>query len=202
MRPRVDGLGAQISEQSSSRAQASEAERERLCAIVLGSSARRKALVALRDCGPAGAWISAGFVRNAIFSALFGPPSIDLDCDLDVTYLDPTDARRERDTEFERTLEVRQRGVWQVKNQARMALRHKHPMYRTVEEAISYFPETATAVAVRLGSGRLEVLAPYGLQDLFEGTIRATSHTTRALFEARCSEKRWRERWPALRVVR
>ena len=67
-----------------------------------------------------------------------------------------------------------------------------------------YWPETATAIAVRLAADRIEVLAPFGLDDLFAMTVRPTpafEGTKRPVFEQRALKKRWSERWPQVVIV-
>jgi len=91
---------------------------------------------------------------------------------------------------------------WSVKNQARMHLRNGDEPYASTADAMSHWCETATAVAVRLAdNGGIEILAPFGLDDLFSLTVRPTpAFTGRKLpiFQERVREKRWLERWPRL----
>lgn len=180
---------------------ASSAEVSWLQTIVCDSRERRDCLRAVAHLAPAGAWLSAGFVRNAVFSELFGPPRMQLESDLDVIYFDAQHRDPERDLACERELFAHVPALWSVTNQARMAEKNGNPPYRDVEDALTYFPETATAVAVRMNGHGLEVLAPYGLEDLRAGVIRATPRGRKAVFEARCESKRWTERWPGVRVL-
>jgi hypothetical protein len=169
--------------------------------VLLRSNERRACLRTLREYGPLDAWLAAGFVRNAVFTNLFGPPRIPMVEDLDVIYIDAAKIGRKYDRQFQRALSAQLTVAWQVKNQARMAMRNKDPLYRDVNDALAHFPETATAVAVRLGGNGLEILAPYGLTDLRAGVIRPTPTITRQVFAERCSEKRWAERWPGIRFL-
>ncbi len=93
---------------------------------------------------------------------------------------------------------------WSVKNQARMHVRNGDAPYRDVATAMRAWPETATAVAVRLGADdRLEVNAPYGLDDLFALVVRPTpgfAVRKRAVFDARVAGKCWLGRYPRLRL--
>jgi hypothetical protein len=173
-------------------------EADWLRAIILSSHTRRACLRAVRDYGPPDAWLSAGFVRNPVFDALFGAARIAVVSDLDVIYLDAQALDRERDRAFERALNARVRAEWSVKNQARMAVRNGVAPYRNVGDALAHFPETATAVAVRLQHGKLAVLAPHGLADLRSGVLRGTPGFDPAVFSERCVSKRWRERWPQI----
>jgi hypothetical protein len=70
---------------------------------------------------------------------------------------------------------------------------------------MTYWPETATAVGVRLGpDDEIEVSAPLGLEDLFSLVVRPTERFRTdkyALFLGRVQSKRWQEIWPKLIVV-
>ncbi|PLC63479.1 hypothetical protein B9P82_13400 [Citrobacter sp. L55] len=63
---------------------------------------------------------------------------------------------------------------WSVKNQARMHQRNGDYPYTSTRNALLHWPETATAIAVRLGKEGLDITAPYGLSDLFELRLRPT----------------------------
>lgn len=94
---------------------------------------------------------------------------------------------------------------WSVKNQARMHLRNGDEAYSSSANAMQSWPETATAVAVRLGqSGAIEINAPLGLDDLLALTLRpAPNFTTSKLpiFLDRVRSKRWLERYPRLSLL-
>ena len=69
---------------------------------------------------------------------------------------------------------------WQVKNQARMHLAHGHAPYKSCSEAISYWIERETCVAVRLlANDDVDILAPFGLEANFAGTISINPDNTR-----------------------
>jgi hypothetical protein len=67
-----------------------------------------------------------------------------------------------------------------------------------------HWPETPTAVAIRLNKVSVpELLAPFGLDDLFNLTVRPTPHAKArkmAVFRERIARKAWRKTWPKLRV--
>jgi len=86
-----------------------------------------------------------------------------------------------------------------------MHLRNGDSSYSSALDAMTHWPETATAVAVRLGvGGMVEVAAPLGLDDLFNLVVRPT-----AKFQAykqqdylnRLSSKNWLKIWPNLKIV-
>ncbi|WP_394223745.1 nucleotidyltransferase family protein [Alteromonas gracilis] len=92
---------------------------------------------------------------------------------------------------------------WQVKNQARMHLAHSHSPYRSCCEAISYWIERETCVAVRLtANDDIDVLAPFGLSANFASTISINPAFPRAdAFKQRITAKNWQRNWPLLNVV-
>jgi hypothetical protein len=160
------------------------------------------ALAALARLGLPDAWVGAGMLRNAAWDALHGfapsPPT-----DVDVVWRDPSDPSRETERGVEAALAALEPGLpWQARNQARMHERNGDAPYRSTADAAARWPETATAVLARLGAdGRLEVAAPWGLDDLVGLVLRRTPGAPAALFARRVAEKRWLERWPGLRLA-
>ena len=109
---------------------------------------------------------------------------------------------QERDIERELARMVPQAN-WQVKNQARMHLAHEHAPYKNCHEAISYWIERETCVAVRLlASDDLDILAPFGLDANFAGTISINPKYPRPdVFKQRLASKNWLTVWPLLKTI-
>jgi hypothetical protein len=169
-----------------------DAERQRLLRLVQS--------LQLPDC-----WVGAGFVRNAVWDSLHGRPPSPPAGDVDVIWFDVSRNRKRFDVELEERLKLLDDSIdWSVKNQSRMHVDNDDRPYRSTTDAMSFWPETATAVAVRLIEGNgLEVAAPFGLDDLYAGVIRPTPHflrAKRAIFDERVLRKEWLRRWPSLRV--
>lgn len=162
---------------------------------------RLRCLEVLRDVAPH-AWIGAGFVRAAVFDALCGVTT-ELG-DIDVIYFG--DGSRQTEAIIEAALAQRvPEAPWSVHDQARMHLKTGDAPYKSVEHAITHWPEVAAAVAVRLGE-EIDVLAPLGLDDLFAVRIRPTPHMASKpggmdVFRGRIEAKRWSERWPGVEVA-
>jgi uncharacterized protein len=153
--------------------------------------------LALPDC-----WIGGGFIRNAVWDALHGIAYSGSN-DVDVAYFDSTDARSERDAEIELRLRAADSEAgWDVKNQARMHYRNGGAPYLNMQDAIARWPETATAIAVRKTSTHIELIAPHGIDDLLAVIARPTPafRSKTDVVALRIEEKRWRARWPRLRV--
>jgi hypothetical protein len=153
--------------------------------------------LSLEDC-----WVGAGLIRNAVWNHLHGRPvELSLDGDVDVVYWDLNDISSERDITIEKRLFRENANIpWSVHNQARMHERNGDAPYRNVEDAIRYWPETATAIAARLIGTDVEVLAPHGVQDLINLIVRPTPAFVlkQSVYSTRFSAKDWARRWPRL----
>ncbi|MBV8837279.1 MAG: nucleotidyltransferase family protein [Alphaproteobacteria bacterium] len=162
-------------------------------------------LQCVADLGQPGCWIGGGCIRNAAWEWLHGRTP---DCarfnDVDVVFFDGTNASAAYDRAIETTLAARAGDVpWSVKNQARMHARNGQPPYRDIADAVARWPETATAIAARLTNGRVELLAPHGVQDLVGLIVRPTPAFSARPHEVarRLREKKWLIRWPRLCTV-
>ncbi|HWL80552.1 MAG TPA: nucleotidyltransferase family protein [Roseomonas sp.] len=163
-------------------------------------------LVALAELDLPDAWIGAGFVRNAVWDVLHGrPPGLRPDADLDVVFFAAEEAVSE--AAVEAALRARLPGLgWSARNQARMHRRNGDAPYADTADALRHWPETATALAARLGPAGVEILAPLGLDDLTALVVRpGPAFTGRPeklrMVEERVIRRGWRARWPRLRLV-
>lgn len=172
----------------------------RLIALLRADPTRMRLLAAVEDLCLPDCWIGAGFVRALVWDHLHDRTASPLDTDVDVVWFDPAHATAAVDRELEAVLTAQDATVaWSVTNQARMHGRNSDDPYASAEDALRHWPETATAVAVRRMAGRLEILAPFGLADLFAMTIRPTPAFRGArssIVRDRVRDKRWLTRWP------
>ncbi|HGM5490324.1 TPA: nucleotidyltransferase family protein [Serratia fonticola] len=166
-------------------------------------SERMQALCTARRLGLHDWCLGAGFVRNLVWDRLHGfTVSTPLN-DIDVIHFDPRHSDAERDQMLESRLLEWLPQPWSVKNQARMHLRSNRAPYRNSEDAISYWTEIETAVGARLwADDSIQLVAPFGLQALFNNTITFNPKSDNQLaFEQRVAEKQWLEHWPKLKRV-
>jgi hypothetical protein len=126
--------------------------------------------------------------------------------DVDVLFFDPV--RRPEDPIVD-VLAARSPGFrWDAKNQAFIhewylrKLGLEIPPFRSTEDGIAGFVETATAVGITLEpDDSISVIAPLGLEDLFELRLRPNDTSPDPeYFDVRVAEKRWLERWPRLTI--
>ena len=164
------------------------------------------ALKAVREIGPPGAYIAAGFVRNRYWDSLYEHQVHWPEVDIDVVYYDKSDVSKAKERDFEQGLETYlPTSLWQVRNQARMHDFGNHSPFTDLGDALSHWSETATAVGVRLAENDgFQIVAPFGLDDLYAHILRVTPSMKRhdpMGFETRLAEKRWSVRWPELTVI-
>ncbi|ALC90699.1 hypothetical protein AM500_13570 [Bacillus sp. FJAT-18017] len=147
-------------------------------------------------------WVCAGFVRSKIWDTLHGFTKRTATADVDVIYFDPknTDEQTEKKLE-QKLLEISPEIPWSVKNQARMHVVNNISPYISSVDAISKFPETATAIGVKLDrNDKIMLTAPHGIEDVIKLIVKPTPYFAEsseriAIFEQRIKKKDWKSRW-------
>src|SRR5699024_10515969 len=87
----------------------------------------------------------------------------------DVIYFDATDTSLEKEKQLETKLEfLLPDQPWSVKNQARMHLKSGFKSFTSSYDGGAHFHQTPTALAFRLSTRAFELMAPFGLDYLFE----------------------------------
>lgn len=178
----------------------------RLQSLIAADTQRMHVLRLVRELDLPDCWVAAGFVRSCVWDALHQRSPSPLPNDIDVIWFDPLNASEERDAVLEATLQTQDCTLgWSVKNQARMHERNADLPYATASDAMRNWPETATAVGIRLDrQANIEVSAPLGLHDLFELIVRPTDRFLagkQALYVDRVGSKNWQVIWPNLRIA-
>lgn len=107
-------------------------------------------------------WICAGFVRSKIWDTLHGYSKRTPISDIDVIYFDNRNIGESEEKRIEQKLNaIHPNEPWSVKNEARMHLANTIPPYLSSVDAISKFPETATALGVKLDEHNNLILVPH-----------------------------------------
>ncbi|MGG3564340.1 nucleotidyltransferase family protein [Neobacillus rhizosphaerae] len=152
-------------------------------------------------------WICAGFVRSKIWDTLQGFSERTPITDIDVIYFDPTSIDELEEKKLERKLGALKPDIpWSVKNEARMHIRNKLLPYTSSVDAISKFPETATALGVKIDENEHVILtAPWGIIDVIQFKVRPTPFFTKTeermkLYEERVQKKNWKATWNRIEV--
>ncbi|WP_088103414.1 nucleotidyltransferase family protein [Halalkalibacter urbisdiaboli] len=152
-------------------------------------------------------WICAGFVRSKIWDELHDFSIRTTIPDIDVIFFEPSII----DELVEKKLEDKLKSLtptipWSVKNQARMHSRNKVPPYTSSVDAISKFPETATALGVKIDEqDNLILAAPCGISDVVNLEVKPTPYFSETkerlkIYEERITKKNWKSIWNKLKV--
>ncbi|PFM06041.1 hypothetical protein COC45_13015 [Bacillus cereus] len=153
-------------------------------------------------------WICAGFVRSKIWDTLHNYEARTAMPDVDVIYYDSL----HKDEIYEQSLETKLINIdatipWSVKNQARMHVVNNMPPYSSSVDAISKFPETATALGVTLDELNNVILtAPCGIEDLLSLQVKPTAHFLESkerihMYKNRVNKKNWQDKWPNITIT-
>ncbi len=148
-------------------------------------------------------YIAAGFVRNLVWDFLHHNVKLTPLNDIDVIFFDADCL----DSDYEKSLELKLSEQmpqlnWQVKNQAKMHLQNGDNPYQSTLDAMSYWPEKETAVAVRkVENDRYECISAFGFESLFQGFITHNPKRAYGTFENRVKSKGWLAMWPNLRIA-
>lgn len=154
-------------------------------------------------------YIGAGCIAQTIWNYIYNNPLDYGIKDIDFVYFD--DKKLDYESEnlilsnvkelfADYTMEI------DVKNQARIHLWYKDHFgyeikpYITLEAAINTWPTTATAIGVKKVCGKLKIYAPFGLNDLFGGIVRANkAQITKQIYESKVNS--WLNKWPDLKII-
>ncbi len=155
---------------------------------------------------PPKSYAAAGVIRNTVWDVLHGRHGAEPTGDIDVVYYDPACQRVTLEQRLKRRLPQYR---WEVTNQATVHLWQSAKLgspvepYPSLAAALRSWPETATCVAVALGeNGGLEVVAPFGLTDLFSMIVRPSPELRDPnAYRCRSRDKDWQTRWPRLTVL-
>ncbi|PEY37089.1 hypothetical protein CN354_12800 [Bacillus cereus] len=152
-------------------------------------------------------WICAGFVRSKIWDVLHGYEVRTPTPDIDIIYFDPLHISESIEEKLENKLKSIDSTIpWSVKNQARMHVVNNMPPYSSSVDAISKFPETATALGITLDDQNNVVLtAPCGIEDVLTLQVKPTPHFLEMkertnMYEKRLQKKNWQSKWPNITI--
>ncbi len=152
-------------------------------------------------------WICAGFVRSKVWDVLHEYSERTPIPDIDVIYFDPTNLNESEEKKLEEKLNSHSPAIpWSVKNEARMHLRNNVEPYSSSVDAISKFPETATALGVKLNERDNVILtAPCGISDVINLVVKPTPYFSENeertfIYNQRILKKNWKAIWNKLVV--
>jgi hypothetical protein len=152
-------------------------------------------------------WICAGFVRSKIWDELHGFSTRTPLADIDVIYFDSSNLDESEEKKIEEYLKKLMHTIpWSVKNQARMHVINNLTPYASSVDGISKFPETATALGVKLDErDNIILTAPWGIKDAINLEVKPTplyveSEELKIIYNKRVTKKNWDSIWKKVRV--
>jgi hypothetical protein len=163
---------------------------------------RLKALAHVHRLDLPQCYIAAGFVRNLVWDNLHNIEGTTPLNDIDVVYFDEAEQDLNAQSHYEQILAGWMPDFnWQVRNQAMMHQRNGDRPYLCTRDAMSFWPEKETAVAIRqTAEETFECIAAFGFESLFEGEVTFNPKREIETFTARIEEKNWLRLWPKLQV--
>lgn len=182
-----------------------------LRAIVRGDPDLSALLALIRGEGLPDAWLVSGAIYQTVWNLLTGGPRRTGIRDYDVIYFDGADLGFEAEDATIRRVSSAAAPLGlplEIRNQARVHLWFRSrfgfaaPPLVNSAESLTRYASTTHAVACRLSAeGDVEILAPYGLRDIFAMHVRAN----RLLPNQRTHDEkaeRCRAVWPELTIER
>jgi uncharacterized protein len=182
----------------------------RLIELIYSSSVLMRALRAARSVDPPDWLIGGGAIRERVWNHLHRSAHLAPSKDVDLAFFDPVLLGSEREWSVQKAVMAQALDIsWDVTNQAAVHLWYPEVFGVEVEpltcsaDAVATWPETATAIAIRLlGDDRIQVIAPCGLDDLF-GLIcrRNPRRVTEEQYRRRVERMQIAKRWPQVQIL-
>jgi hypothetical protein len=182
----------------------------RLIELISSSSVLMRALRAARSVDPPDWLIGGGAIRERVWNHLHRSAHLAPSKDVDLAFFDPVLLGSEREWSVQKAVMAQALDIsWDVTNQAAVHLWYPEVFGVEVEpltcsaDAVATWPETATAIAIRLlGDDRIQVIAPCGLDDLF-GLIcrRNPRRVTEEQYRRRVERMQIAKRWPQVQIL-
>lgn len=151
-----------------------------------------------------GLYLGGGAIRNIVWDDLHNYQEMTPIDDIDVVYFDSQNRTKDYDLEIESKLSSSMPNFkWSVKNQARMNDINNDEPYSSLSDAITKWPETASAMLIREdANGEYIIIAPFGFDDLFRLIVRPTPHFMNKLdrYRQRIQTHNWKAKWPHLNI--
>ena len=181
---------------------------EQFIDLALANPANAAILERLPALGAPDAWLVAGCLYQAVWNAKAGHAPDENVKDYDIFYCDRSDLSWDaEDAVIKRADSLfADLGIeHEVRNQARVHLWYEKKfgepgtVLTTSRDGIERFLVACTCVGLRPGPGGLELCAPHGLRDLFDGRLAPNPLQPSGNFRAKALS--YQARWPWLEIV-
>jgi len=184
------------------KSRALSSETLKIIALIKQDALRVEALEYVYQLNLPECYLAAGFVRNMVWDHLHQKTTSSPLNDMDVIYFDFNESDDEAYLKYEAQLRMKMPDVnWQVRNQAKMHSRNGDKSYKSTIDAMSFWPEKETAVAIcKTINNSYECISAFGFESLFALQVTHNPKRDLTLFEHRVKSKEWLLCWPMLSV--
>lgn len=154
-------------------------------------------------------YLGAGCICQSVWNYLSGKEIADGIKDYDLVYYDAKDISKKSEAKEQQRVRKLFSALpveIDVANEARVHtwfekdFGKKIDQLESCEDAINKWPTTATSVGVNKTKGKVNVYAPYGLNDLFGLVVRPNKPSVIKWVYEKKVEK-WTQKWPNLTVI-
>jgi hypothetical protein len=182
----------------------------RLIELIRSSSMLMRALRVARTVDPPDWLIGGGVIRERVWNHLHRSAHLAPSKDVDLAFFDPTSLGSERERSVQKAVMAQAPDIsWDVNNQAGAHLWYPAVFGVEVEpltcsaDAVGTWPETATAIGMRLlADESIQVVAPCGLDDLFGLVCRRNPRwVTKEQYRRRVERMQIAKRWPQVQIL-
>jgi hypothetical protein len=187
-----------------------QTQRAALETIIRDQPVLMAVLEGLRDMALPGHLLVAGAIYNEVWNVLTGRPALTGVNDIDIFYFDDSDIGWDAEDQVIKACEARFAGLplpVQVRNQARVHLWYEQKFgspftpLTSAAEMLGRYASKTHAVGARLnGDGSMDIIAPFGLDDLFSFRMVPNPVLDNRLSHTSKSE-RAKAIWPELTVI-
>ncbi|KRM96668.1 hypothetical protein FC19_GL000966 [Liquorilactobacillus aquaticus DSM 21051] len=145
--------------------------------------------------------LCAGTVRNLVWCAKMQQPYSILQNNIDIIYSDQSETYEQLLTQQAIVTQKYSKYLWNLQNIALTTSDSRQPYGKNLRAAIASIPETCSAVGVYLENANIEIIAPYGLEDLFNLEAHPTNlfmadSKKMQYYRKRMLRKNWPAKWP------
>jgi hypothetical protein len=186
------------------------ARRDELEAIIRADPELMRVLVLLRSLNLPQGWLVSGAIYQSVWNILCDLPRGHGIRDYDLIYVDSSDLSFEAEDAIIRRAVTASRDLAipaEVRNQARVHLWYEkrfgapYPPLASAEESLRRYATKTHAVGARLErDGSLSVIAPFGLEDVFDMVMRPNPACPAPAAHAE-KARRAKAIWPRLKIV-
>ncbi|KRL03154.1 nucleotidyltransferase family protein [Liquorilactobacillus capillatus] len=149
--------------------------------------------------------LCAGTIRNLIWSQLSYRPYSAIKNNIDILYSNSSESYEHLLTTRALITQKYPNYLWNLQNTALTSTNGREPHGKDLLTAISTIPENCSAVGVYLENNKLQIIAPYGLKDLFKFEVHPSplfmaDPKKLQFYRRRMLRKNWPALWPEVLI--